>query len=92
MSNVKSKRFYAEADAMSPGWGKYLKCIDKLKDAVAKKVDISLDDACWVLYGEGHCSWTWGEFRKYAIKKKWKNKRMPWEAWNGLFADWINQQ
>ena len=91
-SNVKSKKWYAEANMMSAGWGNYLKSIDELKDAVAKKVDITLNDACWVLYGEGHCSWTWEKFKKYCISKRWKNKRMPWEAWNGLFSDWIKQQ
>ena len=87
MSNIKSKRFYAEADEMSAGWGHYLKTIDKLKDAVQLGKDITLNEACWILYGEGHCSDTWEKFRAYCIKR-WKQKRMPWEAWNGIFNKW----
>ena len=87
-TNVKSKRFYAEAEDMETGWGKYLKSIDKLKDAVQQQKDITLNDACWVLYGEGHCSSTWEAFRGHCIKKQWSQRKMPCEAWQGIFNSW----
>jgi len=87
-SNIKSKEFYAEADQMSDGWGGYLKSIDTLKDDVHNKKDIVIDDACWILYAEGHCSSVWYKFKDYCIKNKWEKREMPWEAWKGLFHGW----
>lgn len=92
MSNVKSKKFYAEADEMQQGWGKYLKSIDILKDSVDDKKDITLNDACWILYGEGHCSGTWESFKVECIRKGWKNKKMPWDAWKGIFDVWNKER
>lgn len=86
-SNIKTKKFYAEAEEMSPGWGRYLKLIDKLKNDVDKKRDITLDNACWILYGEGHCSYVWEEFKKYCISKRWGKRKMPWEDWKGIFNE-----
>ena len=87
MSNIKSKKFYQEAEDMQDGWGKYLKKIDILKDKVDNKKDISLNEACWVLYGEGYVSSSWESFEKYCTKKKWHKKLMPWEAWEGLYQN-----
>ena len=84
-SAIKSKKFYQEAENMQKGWGNYLKSIDKLKDAVNNKKNIGLNDACWVLYGEGYCSSVWEEFEKFCIKNGWRRKKMPWEAWDGIF-------
>jgi len=88
MNNIKSKTFYKEAEDMSKGWGKYLRSIDKLKNKVDKKRSISLNEACWILYGEGYCSFYWRKFEEYCIKNKWGNKLMPWEAWQGLFTNY----
>lgn len=92
MSNIKSKKFYAEAENMESGWGKYLKSIDVLKDQVQQHKDITLKDACWVLYAEGHCYSVWEDFEKYCVKNRWKKKLMPWEAWHGIFEDWVKKK
>lgn len=84
-SNVQSKAFYKEAEDMQDGWGRYLKSIDMLKDRVELHQNIRLNEACWILYGEGYCSFVWENFKKYCIKMKWNRKSMPWEAWKGLF-------
>lgn len=87
-TNIKSKKFYVEAEGMDKGWGKYLKSIDELKDRVEQQKDITLGDACWVLYGEGCCSSVWEDFADYCRSKRWGKKTMPWEAWQGLFQKW----
>lgn len=88
-SNIQSEEFYQEAEDMQTGWGEYLRSIDELKDKVANKDDISLPDACWILYGDGHCSWTLGKFKEYCTSKKWEIKTMPWDAWNGIFKEFV---
>jgi hypothetical protein len=89
MSNIKSKEFYQEAENTQKGWGHYLKAIDKLKDKVENQKNITLSQACWVLYGEGHCSFTWREFKTYARSLGLSRKRMIWECWKGLFDSWL---
>ena len=89
MSNIKSKGFYTEAENMSPGWGEYMKAIDVLKNAANKHKDITLNDACWILYSKGHCSSVWVDFQEYCNKKRWGKRTMPWEAWQGLFNGFI---
>ena len=84
-SHVKSKAFYKEAENMQTGWGRYLKKIDKLKDAVDNDSNITLDDACWILYGEGYTSLAWGKFRKFCVNKHWGKRKLPWVAWKALF-------
>jgi hypothetical protein len=89
MSNIQSKEFYKEAEDMQKGWGKYLKAIDKLKDKVEFHKNLTLAEACWVLYGEGHCSATWREFKTHCRSLGLSRKRMIWEGWQGLFDAWI---
>jgi hypothetical protein len=84
MSNIKSKKFYQEAEDMEPGWGKYLRWIDVLKDKVDNQDNITLKEACWVLYGEGYNSSYWEMFYKHCTNKKWSKRKMPWDAWKGI--------
>lgn len=87
-SNIKSKKYYAEGENLSEGWGHYMKSIDILKDKVQNQEDITLKDVCWILYGEGWCSSYWKGFETYCISKKYKNRKMMWECWKGLFDKW----
>ena len=87
-NNIKSKEFYKEADSMKDGWGSYLLTIDKLKDKVENQKDICLNDACWILYGEGHCSSTWQKFQEYCCKTNLKTRKMTWKNWKVLFDEW----
>lgn len=91
-SNIKSKKWYAKANSMSDGWGNYLKSIDQLKDAVQYNEEISLDDYCWILYGEGNCSHTWEAFKKYCIQILPENRRMLYVCWTGLFKKWCDTE
>jgi hypothetical protein len=68
-TNIKSKKFYDEAENMQSGWGKYLKSIDILKDKVDNHVDITLNDFCWTLYGNGESYSTWESFKEYCINQ-----------------------
>lgn len=90
-SNIKSKKFYKEAEDMEIGWGRYLRSIDELKDKVDKGENITLKEACWVLYGDGHCSKVWGDFSIYCKFKKMDRKKLVWQCWNGVFQDWVNK-
>ena len=81
---IQPKAFYAEAEEMQTGWGKYLRNIDILKDKVAQRKNITLREACWIMYGEGHTSSYWEAFKTYCEKMKWNRRKMPWEAWKGL--------
>ena len=87
-TNIKSKAFYAEAEDMSRGWGKYLRHIDLVKDAIAAGKKICLNDACGALYGEGVCYTSWEAFRKYCVKNGLGKKRLVWEVWRGMFDGW----
>lgn len=88
-NNIQSRSFYKEAENMQIGWGKYLKCIDELANKVDNQIEIGLKEACWVLYGEGHCSDVWTKFYDYCESKKLKRKKMIWECWDGLFRRWM---
>lgn len=87
-TNIKSKSFYKEAENMQVGWGKYLKCIDELENKVDNHIEINLKEACWILYGEGHCSAIWEKFNDYCESRKLGRKKMIWECWNELFQQW----
>jgi hypothetical protein len=90
-TNIKSKKFYAEAENMETGWGDHLKSIDKLKDKVEQGKDISLNEACWVLWAEvGCCSAVWQVFKEYCVKMRLRRKRVRWEIWYGIFCEWKN--
>lgn len=89
-TNIKSKKFYSEAEDMQKGWGKYLKSIDKLKDAVEHGKDISLNDFRWVLYGNGWCSLIGDNFAEHCQVNRWSRKKMPFSAWQGMFDGWYN--
>lgn len=92
MSHVKSKAFYDEAEAMEEGWGRYLKKIDILKDKVDDMEDITLNEACWVLYGERYLSQDWNNFSEFCLTKSWEKRVMPWESWKGLFDKFQSKQ
>ncbi len=90
VSNLKSKEYYREAESLQKGWGKTLKYIDVLKDKVNADDDVSLKDACYILYLDGWCSYYWEKFYSYSTSKKWTKRKMPWLAWNALFNKWYN--
>lgn len=88
-SNIESKAFYAEADDMQEGWGKYLRSIDVLKDKVQFNKEITLKEYCWTLYGDYYTSHCWGAFQKYGEKiLKLTKKKMIYDAWSGIFSKW----
>lgn len=89
-SNIKSKKFYREAERMEIGWGQYLESIDKLKDKVDFGIEITLKEMCWTLYGDGYPSSIWEKFKKYCEIKKLKNRRMLYHCWKGLFTNWYS--
>ena len=84
-TNIKSKKFYAEAEDMQEGWGDYLRFIDELKDKRQNNGIFSLNQFCWTLYGDGHCSQTWLDFHAYALKSK--ILRRSYKNWTILFAN-----
>jgi hypothetical protein len=86
MSNIKTKRFYKEAEDMQDGWGKYLRYIDTLKDKAQNNDRMVLNDFCWTLYGDGHCSATWGDFKEYAQKTGLYRHR--YNKWLEIFDTW----
>lgn len=86
MTNIQSKAFYKEAEDMQKGWGKRLRHIDELKDKVKDMRSIGLNDACYILYGEGY---DWAGFDKWAIKNEFSRKRMVWEGWKELFSRYV---
>jgi len=71
---------------MQEGWGNYLRKIDVLKDKVAQKKKLNLNDACSVLYLEGHCSYHWQHFKEDCIKT---GVTLPqnWEGWHQMFQN-----
>lgn len=90
-SNIKSKKFYAEANDLSEGWGDSLLWIDKLKDKIQFHKEIALNEFCWSLFGDGYTSHCWEAFQKYCkTPLKISNKKMLYDAWRGIFDKWVN--
>lgn len=86
---MNNKKFYAEAERMEKGWGKYLHSIDELKDKVKDWQDITLKEACWILYADGYCSDCWLQFEYFCKQKGMSRKKMVWQAWEGIFNNWL---
>lgn len=85
---MKTNKFYKEANDMQPGWGNTLKNIDRLKDKVDSNKCITINEACFVIYGESIASSSvYLRFKDYAIKMYGK-KTFPWLAWKALFYNW----
>jgi hypothetical protein len=89
-SNIKSKKFYADAEDMQEGWGEYLRYIDTLKDKKQDNARFCLNDFCWTLYGDGHCSNVWEGFKQYANRAGYNCR--TYESWTELFNGWIKTQ
>lgn len=87
MSNIQPENFYQEAENMQSGWGEYLRSIDELKDKVDCNEDITIHEACFVLWSERLVS----SSIYLAFKKdmdSFAERKMPWPAWHGMFDDW----
>lgn len=90
-TNIKPKKYYDEANNMSPGWGNTLRWIDGLKDKLKNKQDFTLEEFCYTLYGDGWCSHTWEAFKLYCERDlKYSHKKMVYECWSGLFKCWVS--
>lgn len=88
-SNIKTKKFYAEAEDMQVGWGDYLRSIDVLKDKKQSDSIFTLDDYCWTLYGDMYTS-HWCEGFKKHIESTSKKHNRKYSQWTNAFKVWIN--
>lgn len=87
MSNIQSESFYQEANDMQDGWGDFLRSIDELKDKVECNEDITINDACYILWADKYvCSSIYLKFKDSVTA--YHGRKMPWPAWNGMFEDW----
>lgn len=88
---MESEEYYAEADEMSPGWGKYLRSIDLLREKYDADAELSLNEACWILWAQEfvpsgrYLAWK-------ASVDKYKNHELPWAAWLGMYREWERRQ
>lgn len=89
-SNIKPKKFYADAEDMQEGWGKTLRDIDELKDKKSHNGHFSLNQFCYTLYLDGHAASTWTGFYKYA--KRYFGRNFRWRTWSNLFWNWNEKQ
>jgi hypothetical protein len=88
-SNIKTKKFYAEAEDMQVGWGDYLRSIDVLKDKKQSDSIFTLDDYCWTLYGDMYTSHWYEGFKKH-IESTSKKHNRKYSQWTKAFKVWIN--
>lgn len=87
MTNIQSESFYQEANDMQEGWGETLRAIDVLKDKFENNENITLKEACYILWAEKFVnSSVYLKFQK--AMEAHKRRKMPWPAWNGMFEDW----
>ena len=87
-TNIQSKKFYREANDMQDGWGDNLRSIDELKDKVDTNQDITISEACYVLWAERSInSDLYLKFKDSLIA--FHDRKMPYPAWNGMFEDWF---
>jgi hypothetical protein len=92
-SYIKDKSYYDEADSMQTGWGDTLRHIDELKDKIQYQIDITLDEFCYSLYGDGYCSHCWQAFKLYCKRTlKYDENRLIQDAWRGIFDKWITTE
>lgn len=90
---MQSKEFYQEANGMSPGWGNYLRKIDRLRERVDAGRDITVKEACWILYAESRAESTeWLAFQTWTIRKKLSTRRFAWPIWLALFEGYRKEQ
>lgn len=86
-SRMQSKKFYQEANDMTTGWGDNLRKIDILGDKFDRGEDITLKEACFILWAEKCiCSNVYLKFEN--AMKKYNKRKLPWPAWYGMFEDW----
>jgi len=95
VSHVKDESYYQEAELMQKGWGKTLKCIDKIKDKVAFNKEMLYREFAFTLYGNCYCSHCIRHFEFY-LKSKLKinvdRKKMFHDAWSGIFKKWVTTE
>jgi hypothetical protein len=88
---MESEQFYAEANALQSGWGDQLRAIGDLQTRAEHLADITLNEACWLLWTYG--SWPSDLCEAFATAmEQSKARRMPWPAWKGLFDDWERKE
>ena len=92
-SYIKDDAFYVEADDMQEGWGNTLRHIDELKDKIQYNKEITLNDFCYSLYGDGYCSHCWQAFILYCERDvKYADKQLVYDCWKGLFDKWVKTE
>jgi hypothetical protein len=92
-SYIKDVSFYADAEDMQEGWGETLRNIDVLKDKIQYNQDVTLDEFCYSLYGDGYCSHCTKAFKLY-IKREmnYDDRQLVYTGWNGIFKNWVNTE
>lgn len=66
----------------------YYNKIDELREKVNSLQNITLEEACWLIWAElNRTSSTWKEFKKN-MESFMHGREMPWPAWLGMFHDW----
>jgi hypothetical protein len=84
---MQSNSFYEEANDMSEGWGDTLRSIDVLRAKFDSNEDITIKDACFILWAE-KCVDSHVYLKFKDDMKSYKRRKMPWPAWYGMFEDW----
>lgn len=88
-SNIKSKKFYKEANEIRDGWGETLRKVDVLRDKFDRNERINLKEACYILWVEKFInSDVYLEFQKEMKVQKMDEDNLPWPAWYGMFENW----
>jgi hypothetical protein len=87
-NHIEKETFYQEANDMSPGWGKYLKKIDILKNKVEKGDFLVVKEFCYILWAERFVnSDVYLKFKRH-VNRKYPKLKMPLPAWYGLWESW----
>lgn len=81
-----------QEENLNPSWETYLDWIDDIRVKMGSTQDLSIEEACWLIWAElDRPSSTWKKFKKDMDALK-QGREMPWPAWFGMFDDWEKKQ
>ena len=90
MTNLQSEQFYKEANDMQPGWGDYLKRIDELKNKFDACSQLTIDEACWILWAEKYVpSQSYLAFKQWVKENDLHTHMLTFNIWHGMYEGFM---